>query len=325
MSRLDRLRLLTYPILLITLVASWATWMTLSGSWGLFRQWWPVSATMAFGSFVAGSTAAGGGAVAYPVFTKLLQIPSTDARTFGLMVQSIGMTMASVVILTRRIPIVPVGILWTSIGGVFGQLLGIFLVQLPGSYPRILFTAVTATFGIALVISRWVLTTNPRETVDVSTSTRRLRFVAVGIVGGIVAANVGSGIDLLTFMVLTLAFGVCERISTPTTVIIMAINSLVGFALLGTTRQIGIVWSYWLCAVPVVAIGAPLGAWAASRVHRDVIIRFLLVLIAAELVSTLALIELDRGAYALVAVSVVLCSLWFGAMLRYRQRAHVAD
>jgi len=289
MSRPERLQIVTYPILLAVLVTVWATWMTASDSWSLFRELWPISVTMAFGSFVAGSTAAGGGAVAYPVFTKLLHIPSVDARTFGLMIQSIGMTMASVVILSRRIPIIPSVVLWTSIGGVFGQILGVFLVQLPGSYPRVLFTAVTSTFGIALVISRWVLTANPRETVDVTTPMRRFRFVAVGVVGGVVAANVGSGIDLLAFMVLTLAFGVCERISTPTTVVIMAINSIVGFALLGSTGRIGIVWSYWLCAVPVVAVGAPLGAWLASRVHRDVIIRFLLVLIGAELVTTLGL------------------------------------
>jgi uncharacterized membrane protein YfcA len=325
MSRLDRIRLLTYPILLVLLLAAWATWMTVSGSWPLFREWWPVSVTMAFGSFVAGSTAAGGGAVAYPVFTKILHIPSVEARTFGLMIQSVGMTMASVVILTRRIPVIPSVIVWASVGGVLGQILGIFWVQLPGSYPRVLFTAVTATFGVALVISRWVLRANPRETVDLTTPMRRFRFVAVGVVGGVVAANVGSGIDLLTFMVLTLEFGVCERISTPTTVVIMAINSLAGFAALGTTGRVGIVWSYWLCAVPIVAVGAPLGAWFASRVHRDVIIRFLLVLIFAELVTTLALVRIEGRTWTLVAIGVVLSSIWFGAMLRYRQREHVAD
>ncbi len=51
---------------------------------------------MVFGSFVAGSTAAGGGAVSFPVFTKLLHIPADEARTFGLLIQSVGMTMASV-------------------------------------------------------------------------------------------------------------------------------------------------------------------------------------------------------------------------------------
>lgn len=325
MATSDRARRLTYPVLLALLVTSWATWMTWSGGWSLLRSWWPVSVTMAFGSFVAGSTAAGGSAVAYPVFTKVLHVPSTDARTFGLMIQSIGMSMASVVILTRRIPILPAVILWTSIGGVAGQVLGTFWVQLPGVYPRVLFSSVTATFGVALVISRWGLRSRLRDTISIATTRRRLRFVAMGVVGGVVAANVGSGIDLLTFMVTTLAFGLNERITTPTTVIIMALNSLVGFALLGVAGRIGVVWDYWLCAVPIVAVGAPLGAWAASRVDRDVIIRFLLVLIATELVTTLVLVEFDAGVYALVAVSVVLCSLWFGAMLRYRQRMHLVD
>ena len=325
MRNADRTRALAYPVLLVLLATSWAAWMTASGSWSLFRDGWPISVTMAFGSFVAGSTAAGGGAVAYPVFTKLLQIPSPDARTFGLTIQSIGMTMASVVILTRRIPIVPAVIVWTSIGGVVGQVVGLFWLQLPGVYPRILFTSVTITFAGALVISRWFVRSHPRDTIDLSTASRRVRFVAMGVVGGVVAANVGSGIDLLTFMVTTLAFGLDEKISTPTTVVIMAANSLVGFALLGTSGQIGVVWDYWLCAVPIVAVGAPLGAWAASRVHRDVIIRFLLVLITAEFATTVALVRFDAASFALVAASVISCSLWFGAMLRYRQREHLVD
>ena len=67
----------TYPALLLLVYASWGTYMLVSNSWHLFREWWPMSVTMVFGSTVAGATAEGGGAVAFPVFTKLLHIPST--------------------------------------------------------------------------------------------------------------------------------------------------------------------------------------------------------------------------------------------------------
>jgi hypothetical protein len=46
---------------------------------------WQVSLTMIFGSLIAGATSEGGGAVAFPVFTKLLDINPTDAKNFHLL------------------------------------------------------------------------------------------------------------------------------------------------------------------------------------------------------------------------------------------------
>ena len=87
--------------------------MAVSDSWNLFTEFWPVSLTMTMGSFVAGATADGGAAIAFPVFTKELSIPHEDARTFGLMIQSVGMSMAALVIIVRRVPILPRVILWS--------------------------------------------------------------------------------------------------------------------------------------------------------------------------------------------------------------------
>lgn len=42
---------------------------------------------------------------------------------------------------------------------------------------------------------------------------------------------VGNGIDIITFSVMVLLFRLSEKIATPTSVILMAINALVGFAL----------------------------------------------------------------------------------------------
>ena len=50
-------------------------------------------------SFVAGSTPHGGGAVAFPVLTKVFGVPAADARTFSLSIQAVGMGTAAVVIM----------------------------------------------------------------------------------------------------------------------------------------------------------------------------------------------------------------------------------
>ena len=54
--------------------------------------------------------------------------------------------------------------------------------------------------------------------------------------------------------------------------------------------------SYWLAAVPVVIVGAPLGAFLCSRIQRRTIVLILIALIAVELLSTLLLVDLSHGA-----------------------------
>ncbi len=315
------MRLWIYPILLTSIVLIWVTYMTRAGQWVLFRTYWPMSLTMVLGSFIAGATPQGGAAVAFPVFTKLLKIPTEDARTFGLMIQSIGMMMAALMIWVRRIPVLPRVIGWTSIGGVLGQILGTYLVIVPNPYPRVLFTLGAAAFGIALAVSRWGMDWKPIQDLPRWGLRYRVFFLILGIFGGMGAAHTGSGADILIFIVLTLAIGVDVKVSTPTTVIIMGINSVVGFALHGLISQdIGIAWNYWLVAVPVVALGAPLGAIFAARVSQDVIITTVLTLITIEVITTLWLIPFTKSIILVTAMVLVGCSLCFGGMLLYRQR-----
>ncbi len=53
---------------------------------------------MTFGSFVAGSTFLGGGAVAFLTLTKMLLVDPVTAKSFSLAIQSVGMTAASIYI-----------------------------------------------------------------------------------------------------------------------------------------------------------------------------------------------------------------------------------
>lgn len=316
---MNRFRLLVYPAVLVVIYITWFTYMTTSNSWGLFQEHWLVSVTMVLGSFVAGATAEGGAAIAFPIFTKVLGIPPTDARTFGLMIQAVGMTAASIVIVTRRIPIAPRVILWTTLGGVVGQFLGQMYIILPNPYPRILFTFIAAAFGVVLYISRFHMQWEPISQMPLWGSNQKGLFVFVGVLGGIFAAQTGSGIDMATFIVLTLAFGLNEKVSTPTTVVIMALNSIVGFFFRGVFIQdIGIAWEYWLVAIPIVIVGAPLGAMVASWGTRDAIIAFLLFLISLEVVTTIWLVPFTPLSIVITAVAVGACMVLFAVMMWYR-------
>ena len=66
-----------------------------------------------------------------------------------------------------------------------------------------------------------------------------------------------SGIDICTFSILTLLFRVSEKVATPTSVVLMAINTLVGFmyrqlAMGGVERE---AIRFFTVCVPVVVIG----------------------------------------------------------------------
>jgi hypothetical protein len=80
----------------------WLVYATAFGQWERIIDNWASAVTMVFGSFVAGSTPQGGGAVAFPVFTKVLEVPSDVARSFSLCIQAIGMGTATLSILIHR-------------------------------------------------------------------------------------------------------------------------------------------------------------------------------------------------------------------------------
>jgi len=81
---------------------------------------------------------------------------------------------------------------------------------------------------------------------------------------------------MLTFIVLTLAVGIDERVSTPTTVVIMAIDSVVGAFLHGVVNQdVGIAFEYGWWRFQSLCLER-LGAYMASKAHRDHIIWLLL-------------------------------------------------
>ena len=57
-------------------------WFVLGGDRALqaVANHWQVSLTMVFGSLVGGGTSEGGGAIAFPVMTKVLAVPAPQAR-----------------------------------------------------------------------------------------------------------------------------------------------------------------------------------------------------------------------------------------------------
>jgi hypothetical protein len=97
---------------LLAFYTVWTVVVSAGGHWIAVAGHWPIALTMAFGSFVAGSTPMGGGTVGFPVLVLLFGQEATMGRDFSFAVQSIGMTSASIFILCHRLPVETTMLRW---------------------------------------------------------------------------------------------------------------------------------------------------------------------------------------------------------------------
>lgn len=313
-------------VISISLIAVvWVLWYSLAGCCPLriIQEHWPVSLTMIFGSFIAGATSEGGGAVAFPVFTKLLNVNAYDAKVFSLAIQSIGMTAASICIIALRVPVEWRVIRWATLGGIPGIFLGscILASYLSSAQIKIAFTMIVSSFAITLFILN-------RQSHSVRFYNQQLPKVGgpekvilliTGCIGGLMSGLVGNGIDIICFSLMVLLFQISEKVATPTSVVLMAINAIVGFSLhVFFLRDFtDMAYNYWLAAIPVVVIGAPLGAWFCSRLHSKTIAQVLMGLISIEFISSLYIIPLTLDIIVIATVTLLFFSALYCTLYYY--------
>src|SRR5271169_4240447 len=117
---------------------------------------WYYPAMMVAGAFVAGFTPEGVGAVAFPVLNVFLHVDRVLARDFSMMIQSVGMTSASIFILSHKdtvlkeykplLVFVPICLVGFLIGMALLQQIHVYLIQA-------FFLSLSATFVIAYYFS----------------------------------------------------------------------------------------------------------------------------------------------------------------------------
>ncbi|MEM9606002.1 MAG: TSUP family transporter [Actinomycetota bacterium] len=340
-SAVQRQRALRALAISAAITVVWAVAVTVLGHWSRIGEHWEAAITMVFGSFVAGSTPQGGGAVAFPVFTKLLDVPAEVARTFSLSIQTVGMGTATAAILIRRRVVqwrlaaiaTPAAVLaFVVVAWFAGDADEPFRPSLlPGPYVKVTFTLVLAAMAIVVVLGRRI----PVRVVERDLPGAGPRVVtaalAAGAIGGVASALVGSGADVFTYLLVAVLIGLDPRIGVPTSVVVMTAVSVVGFVLLGLidghldvtvvdglVTQVGDVvvsepldadradlFGLWLAAVPIVAWGAPAGSAVAARLSIRHLVWLVVGLAAAETISTIVFLDELRSDAGLVAYAVV--------------------
>ena len=303
----------------------WLGWMLLGGqhAWQSVAENWKISVTMILGSLVGGGTSEGGAAIAFPVFTKVLHISPADARLFSFAIQTVGMGAASLSILYQKIPIERRVLAWAGGGGIVGMVLSTYLLVpwVPPDMVRVFFTAMVTSLALVLLLHGRGVDVFRNDAVPIFGARERWILLFAGALGGTLSGLIGCGENIVVFMVMVVLFRVNEKIVTPTTVLLMWMVTAAGFLLhLVVVRDFPPrVISYWLAAVPVVVVGAPLGALLCSRIERHTIVYILLSLIAVELLSTLLLVNMTHEVGATGVATLVFFALLNWSMSRSRR------
>lgn len=264
-------RLWPWLIWLAGFYGAWVALVVLGHHGPTLREHWGIAVAMAFGSYVAGSTPMGGGTVGFPILVLLFDLPATLGRDFSFAVQSIGMTSASLFILCRRQHLEWVMLRWAMLGSLLGTPLGIVFLapHVPGFLIKVVFATVWASFGVLHLYRTTQICANIGETPVAHAFDRKAGFWVGLVAGATVAAITGVGIDMVLYSVMVLLMRADLKSAIPSSVLIMAFTSLVGIVTknLVTGLQPG-VFENWLAAAPIVALGAPLGAFVVDRIGR---------------------------------------------------------
>ena len=256
------------------LAAFYVCWLVLVSRDGAFSSalmHWPIAVAMALGSYAAGSTPMGGGTVGFPVLVLLFDQPATLGRDFSFAVQSIGMVSASIFILARRQPVAWSMLKGSMIGSVVGLPIGILLVapMIPDIWIKLVFAVLWGSFGLLHLYRIGEISSHSGMTEFDEQWDLRVGFMLGLLASSLFVSVTGVGIDMLIYAALVLLCRSDLKIAIPTSVIVMAFNSLVGVVIKSATHtwQPG-VYENWLAAAPVVALGAPLGVFIVEFIGR---------------------------------------------------------
>jgi uncharacterized membrane protein YfcA len=269
--------------------------MNYQNKWYLFIHNWFMSITMLFGSFIAGATPEGGGAVAFPVMTLMFDIKPHIARNFSLAIQSFGMTAASFLIITQKIKIDKTYLCLCSFGGFFGIAFGSYFIAplVSPPYAKMFFVSLWLSFGVALFYINFKQDGQIIDHLPQLSNYEKKQLMFLGFLGGVVVSIVGSGIDILTFSIVTIRYRLSEKVATPTSVCLMTGNTIIGFLIhVFLLRDFGVEeFNYLLVCIPVVIFFAPFGAYLINQKTRNFISNFLYTVLIAQFLGALIILK----------------------------------
>lgn len=303
-----------YWLYLIVVITVWFWYMNVNNMFSILSENLYVMITMVFGSFVAGSSPEGSASIAYPMFTLYLGIAPDVARNFAFAIQSVGMTAASIYILNKKIALDWNYIIYVSFGGLFGLLFGTYNL-VPYIQPmlgKLIFVSLWLAFGIVLYLENRKQTRIIYDKIILFSHSDRINLILFGFIGGGISSLFGTGINIFTFCFLVIYYKVNEKVATPSSIIIMTIETIAGFALHGLVIKDISKESYdmWLSCIPIVIFFAPLGAYVVNKISRITFTNFLYFIFLVQYLGAMFVIRPDLTK-SVISIGIVLFGFFF--------------
>lgn len=303
-----------YWLYLIVVITVWFWYMNVNNMFSILSENLYVMITMVFGSFVAGSSPEGSASIAYPMFTLYLGVAPDVARNFAFAIQSVGMTAASIYILNKKIALDWNYIIYVSFGGLFGLLFGTYnlVPYIQPMLAKLIFVSLWLAFGIVLYLENRKQTRIIYDKIILFSHSDRINLILFGFIGGGISSLFGTGINIFTFCFLVIYYKVNEKVATPSSIIIMTIETIAGFALHGLVIKDISKESYdmWLSCIPIVIFFAPLGAYVVNKISRITFTNFLYFIFLVQYLGAMFVIRPDLTK-SVISIGIVLFGFFF--------------
>jgi uncharacterized membrane protein YfcA len=256
--------------------------------------------------FVVGLTGMGGGALMTPILVLLFKVPPLAAISSDI-VAAVAMKPLGATVHFRHGKIQFGLVRWLVMGSVPAALLGSYLANHMGHGPELasrLKTALGATLLVAsFAIAAKTLIGQRRRPGDSqqAVQVRRLRTLAIGVLGGLVVGltSVGSGSLMMVLLLLLYPnLSASELVGTDLVQAIpLVMMAALGHFLFGELH-VGLTASLIAGSLPGVYLGARLSARAPDRIIRPV-------LMVVLLASALKLLGVDSDVVAVIGLGLL--------------------
>lgn len=260
-----------FPAFVAGIYIVWLYLVITTTGFGVYLTHWLYSVMMIVGAAVAGFTPVGGGAVAYPVLSLYADLTPQIARDFSLAIQAVGMTSASIYIMTRKpyrlkfyAPI-PLYVAFNFIG-----FIGVtaFYSYIPVHIIQMIFVTLAVAFVGSFMITKQYGTLR-------TVAPKWYHIGLFSFAGGACAALFGTGSDMMIYIMLSVYYGMREERATDVSIVTMAAVSVLG-VLYTAPSMSPEVYPMWLVAAPVVAVFAPFGNMLLTIIRKYYMLLFVL-------------------------------------------------
>uniref|UniRef100_A0A7S3PQA9 Membrane transporter protein n=1 Tax=Aplanochytrium stocchinoi TaxID=215587 RepID=A0A7S3PQA9_9STRA len=319
----------------------WPIWLyTLSTGeyWADVFQYWPIGLAMIIGSFIAGSTPLGGGVVAFPVSVLVLQFSSAQSRDASVLVQSIGMTAASFLLLITKRHLLDAEIIAKSvIFGNVGLLIGLKM-NAPATITNLIYTTMVLEFGIVYwytntFVNSGKVIRDPNQPLKFPLGNGILRervkeilLILQALIGGFLTSNVGSGSDIMMYGFGVFVWNVLypeksreDNYFTASSVVVMATMSI-ATAVTRALSPEGIdtdVLYAWGAMGFVVVLGAPIGSLILTPAATPYL-RKLFYFLAITQFVLFGILKIKDDVIAWISISILTAVLIIALYMHYK-------